>query len=163
MLLRKRAWDVMREEFPQIRESQTLGELIRVLAECQKGQPDCQAVVVLADNGTFKGVASIWNIMEALEENLIKVEGLRGESGDWDAALKNVCLGSCQMTVDRIMLKEVPRVKPSDPLVLVLETFLQNRRAYAAVEEGGKVIGMVYVLDLYKELGGEIATMFQRV
>ena len=40
MLLRKRAWDIMREDYASVREDASLSEAIRALGESRKKQPD---------------------------------------------------------------------------------------------------------------------------
>jgi len=46
MLLRKRAWDIMNEEFSTIAESASLSEAVRSLRDSMKEAPDNHIVVV---------------------------------------------------------------------------------------------------------------------
>lgn len=53
MLLRKRAWDMMREDFATIDESASLAEGIRTLRDSMKTAPDNSVVVVKRKTAPF--------------------------------------------------------------------------------------------------------------
>lgn len=159
MLKRKRAWDVMREDYATVTPDVSLGEMLRALGELQQRQPDAHGLVVASESGAFQGLVSIWNILETMEGCLV-VDELSGPAGgDWNAALRGACLDCCGKRVEEFMLRDAPLVKPSDALDAVLRTFLTKRKAIAAVEEGGRVIGVIYFLDLYKEISRDILKM----
>lgn len=48
MLLRKRTWDTMREEFASVREDASLSEAIAALQKIRKTQPDTGFVLVFS-------------------------------------------------------------------------------------------------------------------
>jgi CBS domain-containing protein len=54
------------------------------------------------------------------------------------------------------MDRHVTVLRPDEPLPLVLEQIVQRGRSYAVVKEGPKVIGVVMITDLYREISGEM-------
>ncbi|MBN2140447.1 MAG: CBS domain-containing protein [Desulfovibrionaceae bacterium] len=157
MLLRKRAWDMMREDFPSVDESATLAMAIRDLQRAMQGTPESRIVVVLKKNGELKGVISIWSVLKAVKDWLFKDNSLKlsGET-DWDHAFAQACHLCTHTALDEHLEQDVPVLKPGDPLVVVLESFLSSRRGWAVVEEGGRVLGVVYLADLYLSLSSDL-------
>lgn len=56
MLLRKRAWDIMNEDFSTIEDSASLAEAVRTLRDSMKETPDNHVVVVKKKNGSSAGL-----------------------------------------------------------------------------------------------------------
>ena len=162
MLLRKRAWDLMREEFPTVSEDATLAEAIRVLRHEMKESPENYIVVVKKKNGTIKGVVSIWDALKAVESSVLKDENLKmSEETDWDQAFARASKICTQTALnDDLLETDVPLLRPNDPLLIVLETLLAKHRSWAVVEEGGRVIGIVLAADVFRELSRDMVKAF---
>ncbi|XPV76824.1 MAG: HPP family protein [Desulfovibrio sp.] len=161
MLLRKRAWDMMRDEFATVAQDGTLADVISAVRESMKESPENHAIVVLGRNKKLKGIISIWSVLKAVEGTVLKDENLKlSEDTDWDKAFSRACKICTSMDVEDHMEIDVPRMKPNDPLLMVLETFLKTKKSWAVVEEGGRVIGMLYVGDVYRELSRDMVKAF---
>ncbi len=161
MLLRKRAWDMMREDFATIDESASLAEGIRTLRDSMKTAPDNSVVVVKKKNGSLRGVASIWTLLKAVEDQVLKDEDLSlTEETDWDRAFKRAGTACCSASLEDHIEEEVAILKPTDPMLVVLEIFRKKKRSWALVQEGGKIIGVVLLGDLYRELTRDLVTQF---
>ena len=161
MLLRKRAWDMMREEFTTIEESASLAEGIRVLRDSMKETPDNSVVVVLKKNGALRGVISIWTMLKAVEDQVLRDEDLSlTEETDWDRAFKRAGTSCCAASLDEHIEEDVAILKPTDPMLVVLEIFRKKKQSWALVQEGGKIIGVVQLSDLYRELTRDLVTQF---
>lgn len=161
MLLRKRAWDLMREEFPSVRETDTLAEAIRVLREAMKNHPENHTVVVLRKNGSFRGVVTIWNALRAVQNTVLRDDALKNvEDTDWDKAFARACAVCCQTSLTGHMEEDVAVLKPGDQLLTVLDQFLAKKRGYAMVEEGDRVIGVIYAGDLFREISADMVKGF---
>jgi len=156
MLLRKRAWDIMREEFPSVREDASVHDVVKELKASQARFPDNNCVVVYSSKGAFKGVVSMWNLIHSLGPCLLKGMGLDEREVNWDKAFERACRTCAEDSVTDYIQTDVPRIRPNDPLARVLEIFLDYRRGRAVVEEGGKVIGIVLLADLYREIAGDV-------
>lgn len=153
MLLRKRAWDVMREDYPAVTEDASLTSVIKALKESRKEYPDNNFVVVLSkDRKKFKGVISMWNIIQAIGPCLLKSVNLVERDVNWDVAFKHACMTCAQVEIKDFMQIDVPRINPNEPLARILEIFLDYRRGRAIVQDGERILGVVLLADLYREI-----------
>ena len=165
MLFRKRAWDMMREEFAWVDESASLAEVVRALRDSQQATPENNVVLVLGKSGSetrkLKGAVSVWKVLEAVDECVLRDPELKVvEESDFDKTFARACAVCTHTSLDRHMEPDVPMLKPSDPLPVVLELFLRKRRGWAVVEENGKVLGVVLVADVYRELSRDMCGAF---
>lgn len=161
MLLRKRAWDMMREEFVQIGEDNTLAEAIGTMREAMRETPETQIVIVTDLRGRLKGAVSIWDVLKAVENSVLKDENLKlTEETDWDQAFARACRICTQADLPGHFEGDIPTVKPHDPLLVVLETFLSRKMNWVVVEENNKPIGIIYSSDLFRELSRDMVKAF---
>ncbi|KUJ96094.1 MAG: hypothetical protein PWR24_1258 [Desulfonauticus sp.] len=156
MLLRKRVWDIMRDDFPFVEEDASLTQVIKTLKEYNEKYPELNCVLVFSKEKKFLGVISMWNILQALGPCLLQESSLWDEDVNWDKAFTRACRICSQVGIKDIIQQDVPRLKPKDPLAKVMETFVDYRRGRAVVEEGDKVIGFVLLSDLYKEIARDV-------
>lgn len=61
------------------------------------------------------------------------------------------------MRISEWVQTDVPVLKANDPLARGLEVLLDYRRGRAVVEEGGRIIGVVTVADLFREISRALA------
>ncbi|OIO05319.1 MAG: CBS domain-containing protein [Desulfovibrionaceae bacterium CG1_02_65_16] len=165
MLFRKRAWDLMREEFASVDESASLAEAVRVLRESQKKTPENNVVLVLGKDGNregaLKGAVSIWTVLAALDECVLRDPDLKMvQESDFDKTFARASAACTHTELSRHMEPEVPTLKPTDPLPVVLELFLRKKRGWAVVAENGKVLGVVLVADVYRALSDDMVAAF---
>lgn len=162
MMLRKRAWDMMRDDFPTVQEDASLAEAIRVMREAMVDAPDSQVVVVLTKSGKLAGTINLWKLFKAVKQSVLKDENLKVDGEvDWDQQFANACLICTQMRLHDHLIKNPPVLKPNEPILLVLDTFLKSRRDWALVMEGDKVMGVVYVTDVYREMTRDMVQVFK--
>jgi predicted transcriptional regulator len=161
MILRKRAWDIMREDFASVPETANMADVVKILWAGLKDRPDMNIVIVTSPAGALKGVITTWDVLRSIEEFVFQGESLRNaEEADWDKAFAKAC-GMCSgIAVDKLMHKNVPLVRPNDPLLLVVNTLATGKRNWAVVEEGGKAIGVILIGDLYREITREMVKNF---
>ncbi|MFW5501090.1 MULTISPECIES: CBS domain-containing protein [unclassified Maridesulfovibrio] len=161
MLLRKRAWDIMNEEFSTIEDSASLAEAVRTLRDSMKETPDNHIVVVKKKNGSLRGVVSIWTLLKAVEDMVLKDEDLTlTEEADWDRAFKRAGTACCSASLDDHIEEDVVILKPTDPMLVVLEIFRKKKRTWALVQEGGNIIGVVLLSDAYREVTRDLVQQF---
>ena len=156
MLLRKRVWDIMREDYAFVREDASLSEAITALREIRSRQPDGSFVLVFSKNEKFLGILSMWNLIQGIGPCLLKGSVLEGNEVDWDKAFAMACRSCAQVRISDCLQHDIPTLKPNDPLARILEVFLDYRRGRAVVEEGGRIIGVVCMADLFKEIGDSL-------
>lgn len=161
MMLRKRAWDMMRDEFPIVQNDASLAETIRVMRSSMVEAPDSQVVVVQNKGGKLVGAINLWKLFKAVKQSVLKDENLKNDGKvDWDQQFANACLICTQMRLDDYLIKNPPILKPNEPILLVLDTFLKSRRDWALVVEGERVMGVVYVTDVYREMTRDMVQVF---
>ncbi len=155
MLLRDRAWDVMRTDMVEVREKDSLRDVALCLRQAMKGQPDKACAVVLSSEGEFKGVVTAWWLLLYLEqyaqEDSLRLRG----KGDFEGTFKTICRKCFSRIAGDVVERDVPVVKPQDPLTSVLEAMLTTRRRWAVVMEGGKVLGVIAAEDLFMQMDWE--------
>jgi len=156
MLLRMRAWDIMREDFPRVEEDASLSQVIREMNKNRQQQPDNNCVLVFTQKEEFLGVISMWNILQAMGPCLLKSSGIAERDVDWDRAFNRACRMCAQVRLRDFVQKDVPLVRPNDPLARIMEIFLDYRRGRAVVAEGGKIMGLILLPDVYKEIGRDV-------
>jgi CBS domain. len=72
MLLRKRVWDIMREDFAFVREDSSLADAITALRAIRVKQPDMSFVLVFSKSEKFLGILSMWNLIQGMGPCLLK-------------------------------------------------------------------------------------------
>lgn len=152
MLLRERAWDVMRTDFVAVRESDSLRDTASALRRAMKDQPNRACAVVLSDDGDFKGVVTAWWALLYMGKSALKESLKPKEGSEFEEKFRVACRKRFAEQAGNALEKDVPVVKPQDPLVVVLLAMLESRRRWAVVMEGGKVLGVIAAEDLFMQL-----------
>jgi CBS domain-containing protein len=165
MLFRKRAWDLMREDFAWVDESASLAEVVRVLRESQQATPQNNVVLVMTTvngkPGVLKGAVSLWNVLQAVDECVLRDPDLKiAKESDFDKTFARASAACVHTALSGHMEPDVPTLRPGDPMPTVLDLFLRKRRGWAVVEENGKVLGVVLASDLYREITNDIVQAF---
>ncbi len=157
MLLRKRAWDIVRVDYASVAESANMLEIVRALSAVREKQPDQDAVVVLGPGGVFRGLVSMDELLAVLERRVFRDKGLDGTRGaDWDEAFRRACLTCGEVRAKDLMRPDEPPVQPNDPLLMVVEAFLKRQGNTAVMREGDRVLGVVLKFDVFAEVGREV-------
>lgn len=152
MLYRKRAWDIMRSEFPVVDHQATLTQVIQAMEGSLETAPDNNCVLVTSRQDGFLGIISMWNIIRAMGPGLLKKAGQTSQDENYENSFKLACQLGAQAGITKIIQKDVPRISPNETLARIMEVFLDYRQGRLVVEEGGKVMGLVMLSDLYREI-----------
>lgn len=153
MMLRKRAWDIMRDEFPSVQEDGSMAECVRQLRDTIRDNPDNFVVIVTTKGGKLAGAVSIWKVMQALKQAVLEDENIKNfDKVDWDQAVRNACLTCTQQRLEDYIETDVPKVKPNDAILVLHDVMAKTRKSWCLVVEGGKVMGVVFLSDVYREM-----------
>lgn len=151
----------MNEDFSTIEDSASLAEAVLSLRDSMKEVPDNHVVVVKKKNGSLRGVVSIWTMLKAVEDLVLKDEDLTlTEETDWDRAFKRAGTACCSAALDGHIEEDVAILKPTDPMLVVLEIFRKKKRTWALVQEGGNIIGVVLLSEVYREVTRDLVQQF---
>ena len=157
MLLRKRAWDIMREDYPVVKESEGLMGVMKALHEHLKDKPHCPAVAILDEQGHAKGLVTMRGLLHYVRENLKGREALKSlDHGGFENVLEDSCQTFVAAKLAGIMEEKVLKVGPEEPLVLLVADFVKHEQDAALVIEGERLIGMVLLTDLYQEVSQSV-------
>jgi len=161
MLMRKRAWDLMREDFTRVDESTSLTEVIRLIRETTGKQADNHICLVFDKTGQFKGVITMWGVLRHLESSVFTDEIIRDfADNNWDQAFGAACRACAEKGILELVETSFPEVRPNDPLVMVLGEFLVHRRGWAVVRESGRVLGVILKTDVFREIANDVLSTF---
>ena len=123
---------------------------------------DSQVVVVKTKSGRLKGAINLWKLFKAVKQSVLKDDNLKADGQvDWDQQFANACLICTQLRLDEHIITDPPLLRPNDPILVVLDVFLKSRRDWALVVEGEKVMGVVYVTDVYREMTRDMVQIFK--
>lgn len=162
MLMRKRAWDLMRDDFTRVEEGTGLVDLIRCLHDAVVEDRGNRVAVVYDQEGRPKGVVSMWNVMRRLEKCVFSEEVmLAQDDGDWDRAFARACRACADKGLEGLLEADPPTVQPNDPLVLVVETFLKHRCSWVLVREADQILGVIYKTDVFLEVSRDVLEHFK--
>lgn len=157
MLMRKRAWDLMRDDFTTVSEDAGLVEIIRVLREGVETDSDNHIAVVVDEAGNFKGVITMWKVLETLEDCVFSDDTLIDLEGqDWDKAFAMACRACSGKGVAGLMDAKPPSVRPTDPLITVAAEFVQHQRGWTLVRDAEKVLGVIFKNDIFREISRDV-------
>lgn len=158
MILRKRAWDLMRQNFTRVTERTRLGDAIGRLRQSLRAEADNDLLVAVDDLDRLVGVVSIRRVMKDIESCILSDERVRdAEATNWDKAFGNACEECCLRRVGELLNRKPPTVKPGDPLLLVIDIMTRHDTRWAVVVEGEKPLGVVFVGDVFREIAREMA------
>ncbi|MFP4316482.1 MAG: HPP family protein [Desulfovibrionales bacterium] len=155
MLMRKRAWDIMRDDFLRVDEDAELVDVVKTINRGIAKDPINNFVLVFSRDNEFRGVITMWNVLQALGPCLLQQIPLTG-TVDWDETFEEALRTCSSVDIKKIMQRDLPSLKPTEPLARIMEIFLDYRRGRAIVEEGGKVMGVVLLYDICREIGAEM-------
>jgi len=154
-MLRKRAFDILRKDYVVIGPQDTFGDAVRRLFGHLAHTPDMDAAALVGPDG-FAGVADSSDMLTVLGDCAVD-DGLRMSLGASD--FEPVFAAQCRACLERPALEmlakrdgETPVAGPRDALVLVLDAMRQAGARFAAVVDGGRVLGLVSARDILADL-----------
>lgn len=152
MLLRERAWDVMRTDMVSVSEDMSLRDAATALRGAMKIQSDRACAVVLGKGGGFKGVVTAWWLLLYMERCVMRDSANPGGERRAEEAFRTACRKCFSERAGDMVERDVPVVKPQDPLFVVLKAMLTTRRRWAVVMEGEKVLGVIAAEDVFQHM-----------
>ncbi|MCL1889856.1 MAG: CBS domain-containing protein [Desulfovibrionaceae bacterium] len=152
MLMRKRAWDIVREDYVRVERESSLVEVMRRLMDCLKSGDGCLCALVF-EGANLLGAVSIWEAIRFMHATL-RQAGLTREADEID--FEDLFRGACQVGADtkvtEIMDTAYTELSPDLPIPLIMEKFIKKGRDCAVVKEGTKVLGVIMIQDIFVEL-----------
>lgn len=156
MLMRKRAWDIAREDFARVTSEDSLVDVMEKLLDCVKSGNGCLCALVF-EGARLLGAVSIWDTVRFMTASL-KEAGLTRESseGDFESMFHMACKLGVSTRVTDIMDAEYTEIAPDTPLAGVMSAFVKKGRSYAVVSEGSQTLGVIMIQDIFVALAEEV-------
>ncbi|MDR2504132.1 MAG: CBS domain-containing protein [Deltaproteobacteria bacterium] len=155
MLMRKRAWDMAREDYARVEGDASLVEVMRKLSECVKSGNGCLCVLVF-EGTELLGAVSIWDTIRFMNSTIRQI-GLSREEREWDFEnlFHAVCALGAAAHVTDVMDTGYTILAPDMPIPEIMAKLVKNGRSYAVVMEGTRTLGVIMIQDIFVELTDE--------
>lgn len=156
MLMRQRAWDIVREDYVRVESDESLVEVMQKLLDCIKSGNGCLCALVF-EGANLLGAVSIWDTVRYMTASL-KEAGLSKDSveGDFEEMFHIACKLGVSTRVTDVMDKDFTEISPDMPLVNVMSRFVKKGRSYAVVKEGTQTLGAIMIQDIFVALAEEV-------
>ncbi|MFV0438820.1 MAG: HPP family protein [Desulfopila sp.] len=112
-------------------------------------------LMVTDDDGQLVGILSIYDILTLLQPKHIHIWG---EMRDLDISglIETMCRKCGELLVGDIMTTDIITVSSDSHIFAVLEIMIKHHIRRLPVIEGGRVVGIVYLSDLFFHLAEKI-------
>ncbi len=145
-----KAKDVMEPIKDYLRPDETLRDAVRKMRVTTRGNGlvGVKGMVVLDQDGNLVGMLSIKDVLKTVIPPYMQLSEL-GEF-TWDGMLEEMAKKVAGKKIEEVMTKEVITVEEDASLMEVADLMVKKGlQRVPVVNKEGKVVGMVYVRDLY--------------
>lgn len=145
------------EDYPHIPYWFTLNQAVIMVREAAikfEGSFEPRAVLVFDERYALLGIITLKDIVRGLEGDILG--GLGGAALSWQDLVGPELRRQAQKQVSEIMSPFKVTVAGSDSLVKALSLMLQENVERIPVLEDSKVVGLIRLTDLFKEISGAL-------
>jgi CBS domain-containing protein len=155
MSYEKRVKDLMipLEDYPHVPYWFTLGQAVMIVRETAikfEGSFEPRAVLVFDEKYGLLGILTLKDIVRGLEGDILGGPG--GAALAWEDLVGPELKRQAQKPVSEVMSPFKVTVAGSDSLVKALSLMLQEKVERIPVLEDNKVVGLIRLADLFKEI-----------
>ena len=156
-MISKRAFDALRTDVIVVDAGESLEAVAGKLRKHLEKSPDMDAVAVMRQ-GRFLGVVSLRTLLGDLNDCALDAS-LRESLGDddFEDTYRLACRRCMCRKAAEAARRDIPKVAPSDSLHLVLDAMIKADSRFAVVLEGEKVLGLVPLGEIFREMRRECA------
>jgi CBS domain-containing protein len=157
-MLRKRAFDALRTDVLAVDAEELLEDLASQLVQHLEKSPDMDAVIVTRQ-GRYLGIVSLRTLLGDLNDCALDAS-LRTSLGpdDFETTYSTTCRRCMHRRSAEAARRDIPKVSPAEPLHLVLDAMIKADSRYAVVLEGERILGLVPLGEIFREMRRECAT-----
>ena len=144
-----RARDIMEPVQETLSPSESLRDAVKKMRVARRGNGiGVKGLIVVDEDSNPVGMLSMHDILRAIMPSYLSLSEL-GEF-TWDGMLEQMCRKVADRKVADIMSREVITVPEDAPLMECAELMVNhNLHRIPVVDSSSKVVGMIYVRDLY--------------
>lgn len=114
-------------------------------------------MVVVGEDGKMLGMLSMYDLLLMIRPKHVHLWGVMDDI-ELRGLLDNVCQRTRSVLVKDIMTTDVITVSPDTPALFVLDLMIKKHVRRLPVVDGGKIIGMVYISDLFYKIVDRLAS-----
>lgn len=150
------ARDLITQQFDTIHADTPVDEAIKRIFTARIGPSGHKAVGLMVIDDTYSviGTISIYYILYHLRPSYLNT-GIDGNEVCWIGDEEEFVRELKQKTVRQVMNPNVLAIPPDEPLMSVIDQMIKNRVRRLAVVEHSKLIGMIYMSDIFHRLFGK--------
>ena len=148
-----KAADVMSRDFDTIHPNASVEELVEKLIDLKVRPTGYKTISVLVINDTDQlvGLVSIFDVLFHLRPPFLNYEV--NSLPIWKDEAESYLAEFKKLTVNHIMSPSVMTCSPDDTLLQLIDRMVKNRARRLPVIENGKIVGVVYLTDLFTFVG----------
>ncbi|MBA3008720.1 MAG: CBS domain-containing protein [Proteobacteria bacterium] len=144
------AKDIMATDFDTIESTARVEKAIQMIlnGRVRETNDKTSSLMVLDKVQMFVGIITMADILYHLRPDFLNY-GINGEEVDWtrqfDIALEQVK----QKTVNQLMSTQIVGASADEHLMVILDRMVKHKYQRLPVLENGRLIGIVYISDIY--------------
>lgn len=154
--MRLYARDIMSTNFDTINQEAPVAQAIQMIlnARIRPTGHKTVSLMVVDDTHALVGTISMYYILYHLRPSYLNF-GIDGNELSWKGEVDEFVRAVKQKTVAQIMNDNVLSVAPDEPVMSVLDRLIKNRIRRISVVNGHKLVGVVYMSDIFHHLFSE--------
>lgn len=137
------AEDLMTKRFLRISTQHNLREALALLLYGEQQNAETAAIAVIDTQGDLAGILTPECVVAGLS-------GQEGEPHQSPESLNESIDKNFPITIDHVMKKGIPTVRHDTPLPELIKLATQDKHECLPVCDEGRVVGLVYVSDIFK-------------
>ena len=145
------ARDIMSTEFSPLRPETSIVEAVKLFRHREAGGRRVFGIMVTDDDEHLVGMLSMYDILLFMRPKHIHIWGMMDDI-DIAGVIANACNQVKPIRVGDLMTVEVVTVPPQTHLLMVLDLMIKKHIRRLPVIEAGKIVGIVYISDLFYHL-----------
>lgn len=149
------AKDIMVTTFDKIHQDASVDQVIKMIlnGKIRKSGHKTVSLIVVDDLGNLCGVITMFDLLFHLRPGFLNC-GIDGHELSWDGQLAKLIPELKEKKVHQVMSRTTTCASPDDHLMVVLDRMVKKRYRRLPVVEDNKLLGVVYISDIYYKLFG---------
>jgi CBS domain-containing protein len=151
-----KAVDLMTRQFYTLRPEMTIAAAIGFLQKAGKQERNKVFGMVVTDgHGKLVGMLSMYDILPLMRPtNIRDWEGM--DDTEVDSMMEHLCSTIKATLVGDVMTPDVITITPETHAIKILDIMIRRHIRRLPVKDGEKLVGMVYLSDIFDHLGETI-------
>ncbi len=144
------AKDIMMNDFDSIHMDAPVEDAVQMIlnGKLRKTGHKTKSLMVVDDFKRLNGVITMFDILYHFRPDFLNL-GINGEDLQWEGQIKILLKKLKGKKVHEMMSPHVVGASLSDHLMVILDRMIKNKYHRIPVLENGKLMGIVYISDIY--------------